>query len=349
MNTLFSGNALLALAAAAIWGGSDFSGGMGVKAAGGSVRAALRVILLSHITSFVVLLGIAHLRGDAAPHGALLAWGLAAGVLGGLSLTAFYIALSRGAMGASAAISGLLAAAIPAAVAMWMDGSPGARPLLGFVVAGLAIWLIAAGSADETSRGETPPIASGTMLLATLAGVGFGFYFVALKMAGPAGVIWPMATSRIGSLCVCSLMLLALQHFANCNRSGEICHPEQSPLENCHSERSEESPHFARTTTLCPINKNAPASRSDKATEPRIRLNRKAVGWALATALLDTSGNMLFVAATRAGRLDVAAVLASLYPATTILLAALALGEWPTRRQAIGMATAAIAVVLIAL
>jgi len=34
---------------------------------------------------------------------------------GGLALTAFYIALARGAMGASAAVSGLLAAAIPAA------------------------------------------------------------------------------------------------------------------------------------------------------------------------------------------------------------------------------------------
>ncbi len=71
--------------------------------------------------------------------------------------------------------------------------------------------------------------------------------------------------------------------------------------------------------------------------------------WSLSTALLDTSGNLLFVAATREGRLDVAAVLASLYPASTILLAALALGEHPTRRQALGMATAVIAVVLIAI
>jgi hypothetical protein len=60
------------------------------------------------------------------------------------------------------------------------------------------------------------------------------------------------------------------------------------------------------------------------------------VGWALSTALLDTAGNLLFLAATRAGRLDVAAVLASLYPASTILLAAVALGEWPTRRQVTG-------------
>ena len=69
--------------------------------------------------------------------------------------------------------------------------------------------------------------------------------------------------------------------------------------------------------------------------------------WALSTALLDTSGNMLFIAATRAGRLDVAAVLASLYPASTILLAAFVLGERPTRRQVVGMGIAAVAVALI--
>ena len=80
-----------------------------------------------------------------------------------------------------------------------------------------------------------------------------------------------------------------------------------------------------------------------------VRLTRPAVGWALATALLDTSGNLLFIAATRAGRLDVAAVLASLYPASTILLAAWTLHERPTRRQGLGMAVAAAAVVMITL
>jgi hypothetical protein len=37
-----------------VWGGGDFSGGMGVKSAGGGVRAALRVVLLSHVTSLCV-------------------------------------------------------------------------------------------------------------------------------------------------------------------------------------------------------------------------------------------------------------------------------------------------------
>jgi drug/metabolite transporter (DMT)-like permease len=296
MHSLLRGNALLALSSAILWGGGDFSGGMGVKSAGGGVRAALRVVLLSHLTSFAVLVAIARLRGDASPHGALLAWGLAAGVLGGGALTCFYIALSRGAMGASAAVSGLLAAGIPAALTLWQQGSPGMRPMIGFAVAGLAIWLIAVGPAgDSASAGPE------TMVLATLAGVGFGLYFVALKMAGPAGVVWPMATARIGSLATCSLLLL-----------GTVLRPA-------------------------------------KAGDALVKLGRRAIGWALGTALLDTSGNLLFLAATRAGRLDVAAVLASLYPATTILLAALALGERPTRRQAMGMATAVVAVGLIAM
>ncbi len=296
MNSLLRGNALFALAAATFWGGGDFCGGMGVKSAGGGLRAALRVVLLSHATSFAVLVAIARLRGDVFPHGALLGWGIAAGVAGGLSLTCFYIALSRGAMGASAAVSGLLAAAIPAAVSMWQDGSPGARPMVGFAVAGIAIWLIAAGPAGQTAGSAGRE----TAMLATLAGVGFGLYFVALKMAGPAGVLWPMATARMGSLGVCSLIIVGLR--------------------------------FKRL----------------KAGDVDVRLGKRAVGYSLATALLDTSGNLLFLAATRAGRLDVAAVLASLYPASTILLAALALGERPTRRQAIGMATAVIAVAMIA-
>lgn len=301
MNSLLGGNALLALAAAILWGGGDFTGGMGVKRAGGSLSAGLRIVLFSHATSFVVLVAVAHLRGDAAPHGALLAWGIAAGVAGGLSLTAFYIALSRGAMGASAAVSGLLAAAIPAALTLWQVGSPGLGPLLGFAMAAIAIWLIATGPTAASADHSATAASRQTMALAILAGLGFGFYFIALKMASPAGIIWPMVSARIGSLCVCSLLLLGV------------------------------------------------LLRSGKNTGARFSLNRTAVVWALATALLDTSGNLLFVAATRAGRLDVAAVLASLYPASTILLAAVALGEWPTRRQALGMAAAALAVVLIAL
>jgi drug/metabolite transporter (DMT)-like permease len=294
MEMLLHGNALMALAAAVLWGGGDFSGGMGVKHAGGSMGAALRIILLSHCASFSALVLVAWSRGDAFPHGAALVWGLVAGVTAGVALACFYIALSRGAMGASAAVSGLLAAAIPAVFSAEAEGSPGVLRLVGFVVAGAAIWLIAAGE-----NAEAKPADRGTFWLAVIAGVGFGIYFTALKVAAATtGVIWPVATARMGSLTVCSLMLVGISLRA---KTGEV----------------------------------------------QARVTRPVVLWALATALLDTSGNLFYIAATRAGRLDVAAVLASLYPASTILLAAWTLHERPTRRQGVGMAVAAAAVVMI--
>jgi len=280
------GNGLLALGAAALWGVGDFSGGMGVKTAGGGLGAALRVVVLSHLTSFTVLLAVAWARGDAFPQGRPLAWGVAAGVAGGLALCAFYMALSRGAMGAASAISGVLAAAVPAAVTMVADGAPGWRKGVGFVVAAAAIWMIAAGD----KAGEQ----ASTAWLAIAAGAGFGVYFVALKYAGAAGVVWPTATARMGSITTCGAIMLGLRGVG------------------------------------------------------AVRISRQVLGWVLATALFDTTGNLTFIAATRAGRLDVAAVLASLYPASTILLAAWWMKERPTRRQRWGMAVAGVAVALIA-
>ena len=69
---------------------------------------------------------------------------------------------------------------------------------------------------------------------------------------------------------------------------------------------------------------------------------------ALVAGTLDTSGNLLYLIASQAGRLDVSAVLASLYPAGTMLLAAWLLRERATRSQIAGMVLALAAVALIA-
>ncbi|HVP53712.1 MAG TPA: DMT family transporter [Candidatus Eisenbacteria bacterium] len=67
----------------------------------------------------------------------------------------------------------------------------------------------------------------------------------------------------------------------------------------------------------------------------------------LLSGLLDSAGNAFFIAATRLGRLDVAAVLSSLYPASTVILARLLLKERMTASQVAGIVGALVSVALI--
>jgi drug/metabolite transporter (DMT)-like permease len=289
---------VLGLAAAIIWGAADFSGGLGAR--------YLRVywlLAISHASSLIALVLIASQLHQPIPDARILMYGLISGLAGGLALLVFYYALSLGSMGTTAAVTGLLTAALPVLFSLATIGAPSRRQIAGFVLAAGAIWLISSPSSSnqQVVEGQRKKLA-----LAVISGIGFGIFLIALREANGGGILWPLAASRVGSLALAILGGLILSR----DRFTADRDPQSHPA-------------------------------------PRRKLWLIGIGLALIASVFDTSGNFLFVAATRIGRLDVAAVLSSLYPASTILLAIWLLHERTNRRQAVGMTAALVAVALI--
>ena len=80
---------------------------------------------------------------------------------------------------------------------------------------------------------------------------------------------------------------------------------------------------------------------------PPLRAARGHLGAIAMIGILDTAGNTLFAAAASLGEVSVVSVLATLYPVTTVALAAIVLSERIDRLQLVGVAAALTGVVLI--
>jgi drug/metabolite transporter (DMT)-like permease len=270
----------LGLLSAASWGGSDFAGGLGARRG-----PALLVVASGQILTMVVLLAVCLGLRLAVPRAAFLVYSAAGGFEGSIALAVFYRALAMGAMGLTAALTGLLTALVPVAYALFHDGLPGPAACAGLAAGLVAIWLI---THSPGKKGEAAPRMA--LLMGAAAGVGFGVQMILFKVASPGGILWTLTVGRVSGVAALLLVLLVM--------------PPLGP----------------RTGFL---------------------------SCGLLAGVLDTAGNGFYIWAAQLGRLEAAALICSLYPGVTIVLAALVLRERPTRRQMAGMALALAAVALL--
>ena len=282
---------LLGLAAAVLYGSGDFLGGMATRRA-----HVLTVLTLVETAGVIVALAMAAMwPGPASVAG--LAWGISAGLVGGLGLIVFYTGLAAGPMSVVAPVSGLVSTVLPVAVALADGERPGAGVYVGVLLCLVAIVL--ASSAAATSEADPSGRLGRAIAYGTASGVSFGLFFLLIRNAGHSGAVWPVAAGRIGELTVVLAAAAVLR------------------------------PALLRPGLLRGVGASIPLA-------------------AVAAGAIDVLANICYVAATRTGAFGLAVVLASLYPGVTVLLARVVLGERLRWVQRLGLALAALGILLVA-
>ena len=280
---------LLGLTAAVLYGSGDFLGGMATRRA-----PVLAVLTVANTAALIAAFAAAVMSPDHA-NLAGLAWGISAGLTGGLGLIVFYIGLATGPMSVVAPVSGLISTVLPVAVALAEGERPGAGVYAGALICLAAVVLASSAGHTRAADGSGRPGPGRAIAYGIASGAFFGLFFLLIRNAGQSGAFWPVAAGRIGELAIVLIVAAVLR---------------RGPL--------------PRGTGGLPLLAAAGAG------------------------VIDVVANMCYVAATRTGMFGLAVVLASLYPGVTVLMARMVLGERLRWIQRVGLALAAIGILLVA-
>lgn len=184
------------LAAAASFGTGDFCGGLATKRS-----RVFGVIVVSQLCGLALMAGLAVGLGEAIPSGGTLVFGGMAGLFGTLGLIALYTGLAGGHMGIVAPVSAVVGAVLPIIIGIFTEGAPGGGQMLGLLLGLGAIWFLAGG-------GSATSVHPRELGLATLAGAGFGLFFICINQVSETAIFWPLATARVVSITMISACIL---------------------------------------------------------------------------------------------------------------------------------------------
>ncbi|HEY7265145.1 MAG TPA: DMT family transporter [Trebonia sp.] len=272
---------VLGLAAALLYGSSDFGGGVASRHFG-----SLRVTVIGSAVATVLAWATLGVVGGPGPTVRAVAWGLASGLAGGIGTLVLYRGLARGQMSVVGPVSAVGAAVVPVAAGVALGERPGLVAIAGVLVSLPAIVLVAA---SGPVRGKL----RGGLLDGLAAGLAFGILFVGLAQAGRNAGLWPVASEQTGAL----LVTLAV---------------------------------------------------AVKSRQP-LRIPLRAVGLPVFAGASGMAATLAYFYATHFSMLAIAAVLVSLYPGVTVLLARTLLHERFSPAQRAGLGLCALSVAAIAL
>ena len=200
---------LLALAASASWGVSDFLGGLTSR------RLSLPTVMaITTPLGLVVIGAIVAIRGEPMPSTSFVLWAALAGVLGAIGITSLYQGLAIGRMGVVAPISAT-APLIPIVVGLARGERPSSVQAVGIALALVGMVLT---SRERDSGSGRSRIATGAVFGVLAAGA-FGFSLVALDEGANADPYWATLILRTASSILILSVVIAMRRPVRAPRS----------------------------------------------------------------------------------------------------------------------------------
>jgi drug/metabolite transporter (DMT)-like permease len=190
---------VLALGSAAVYGASDFLGGLASRRA-----SVFGVVALSQLAGLLALLVLLPWLGGPATL-ADLTWGAAAGLVGSTGLVVFFRALSRGVMSVIAPVTAVTAAAVPVLAGLLGGNRIGPWAAAGILLALIAVVLVSA----EGGLGQLRAVRAVNLTAPLVAGTAFGVFFVLLDRTSADAGLTPLVAARLASVVLVVVVALA--------------------------------------------------------------------------------------------------------------------------------------------
>jgi len=191
----------ISLASAASWGVSDFLGGLQTRR-----LPVLGVLAVSQPAGLVLIALLIALTGADSISAGKLAIAAVAGAasLGGLA--AFYSAMAMGTVSVVAPIAAL-GVVVPVGFGLVQGDSPAAIQLIGIVPAIAGVVILS--YEERSEQADSPRAARLSIVLAIVAGLGFGIFFTGLDAAAADRPGWAILAVRVGGVATVLVALLA--------------------------------------------------------------------------------------------------------------------------------------------
>ncbi len=317
---------VLGLAGAILYGAADFFGGLSARRI-----SALRVTALVAVSGLVFLLIGWPIIGGAWSWSAVLL-GALSGVTGAAAIGLLYACLAIGPMSILSPLTALVSAIVPLSVGIARGESLGP---IGWAAIGVALIAVILVGFIPDERAVRPT--GRALLMAVGSGILIGTFFVIIDFTPDNSGLVPLLANRTANATVLfiTLGILALARRA---RGTGAAGGEIAGRGTPSGDTRETAVTASGTAGGASAGGTAVAGRW----APGIRL-------AIIGGFADAGANLLLLYTLREGGLSIAAVLTAMYPAGTILLAAIVLRERIAPSQWVGLALAIVAAGMLAL